>query len=40
MHVTPWIHDTAYPDTSSLRRLLAHPRFAGKQGEALALLRL
>lgn len=37
MHVTPWIHDTAYPDTSSLKRLLAHPRFKGKQGEALAI---
>lgn len=37
MHATPWVHNTAHPDTSSLRRLVAHERFKGLQGEALAI---
>ena len=37
MHSTPWIHNAAHPDTSSLERFLAHERFRGLQGEALAI---
>ncbi|MBE7467135.1 MAG: hypothetical protein HS116_26990 [Planctomycetes bacterium] len=37
MHVTPWLHNAALPDTSSIARLVAHERFRGKQGEELAL---
>ncbi|MCZ7649488.1 MAG: hypothetical protein M5U26_30225 [Planctomycetota bacterium] len=34
---SPWIHNARHPDTFSLRRLVAHERFAGRQDEELAL---
>ena len=37
MYITPWIHNAAHPDTSNVNRLLAHERFRGLQGEALAI---
>ncbi len=37
MHCSPWVYNTDWPDPSSLKRLLAHPRFEGKTGEALAI---
>lgn len=36
MHVSPWVHNAAHPDTSSLKRLVQHERFKGLEGEALA----
>lgn len=36
MRHTPWVVSEHVPDFSSLERMLRHPRFAGKQGEALA----
>lgn len=36
MHYTPWLTSEHVPDFSTLDNLLQHPRFAGKQGEALA----
>jgi len=36
MHATPWVHNARHPDTSSLERLVAHERFKGLSGEALA----
>ncbi len=32
----PWIANAAYPDGFTLKRLLQHPRFAGKSGEEMA----